>query len=233
MNLSRRTFIASAALAPVACGVPLGYQRGTPVAQPKSTPIVRAPQVGQEWTYVKRDVFDGKIREIITERVASVGSTIVIERRADDGSQLPSEIQGPWGMVQLDTSWPRLLSFKPAIPLWPEELTSNWSKQVNTKYSLGGYADNAYGWQEYMSAHGWESITVPAGTFLTLRYQNLINYESDDPNKVDCIRKETIWFAPSIGRWVARESSGSYQIQGQIGPVILEGSYQWQLSSYK
>lgn len=233
MNLSRRTFIASAALAPVACGVPLGYQRGTPVVQPKPTPIVRAPQVGQEWTYVKRDVFDGKIREIITERVASVGSTIVIERRADDGSQLPSEIQGPWGMVQLDTSWPRLLSFKPAIPLWPEELTSNWSKQVNTKYSLGGYADNAYGWQEYMSAHGWESITVPAGTFLTLRYQNLINYESDDPNKVDCIRKETIWFAPSIGRWVARESSGSYQIQGQIGPVILEGSYQWQLSSYK
>ena len=83
-----------------------------------------------------------------------------------------------------------------------------------------------------MSAHGWEQITVPAGTFLTLRYQNLINYVNDDDNKVDCIRKETIWFAPSIGRWVAREASGSYQIQGQIGPVILEGSYQWQLSTF-
>ena len=84
MNLSRRTFIASAALAPVACGAP--------VAQPKPIPSVRAPQVGQEWTYVKRDVFDGKIRGVITERVASVGSTIVIERRDEDGSQLPSEI---------------------------------------------------------------------------------------------------------------------------------------------
>ena len=233
MNISRRTFIASAALAPVACGVPLAYQRGTPVAQPKPTPNVRAPQVGQEWTYLKRDIFDGKIRGVITERVASVGSTIVIERRDEDGSQLPSEIQGPWGVVQLDTSWPRLMSFKPPIPLWPEELTSSWSKQFNTKYSLGGYSENAYGWQEYMSAHGWEQITVPAGTFLTLRYQNLINFESNDANKVNCIRKETIWFAPAIGRWVARESSGSYMIQGQIGAEILEGSYQWQLTSYK
>jgi hypothetical protein len=78
MNFSRRTFITSAALAPVACGVPLGYERGIPVAQPSPLPIVRAPQVGQQWTYVKRDVFDGKSLGLITERIASVGSTIVI-----------------------------------------------------------------------------------------------------------------------------------------------------------
>lgn len=233
MKLSRRTFIASAALAPVACGIPLAYQRGTPVAQPKQTPNIRVPQVGQEWTYVKRDVFDGKIRGVITEKVSSVGSTIVIERMDEAGSRLASEIQGPWGVVQTTAAWPRIISFKPSIPLWPQELTSSWSKQLNTKYSLGGYPDNSFGWQEYMGAHGWEQITVPAGTFLTLRYQNLINYESEDDNKVNCIRKETIWFAPSIGRWVARESSGSYMIQGQIGAEILEGSYQWQLTSYK
>ena len=233
MNLSRRTFITSAALAPVACGVPLSYERGTPVAQPSPLPAVRAPQVGQEWTYVKRDVFNGKIQGVITERVASVASTIVIERTDQDGNQLPSEIQGPWGVVQLDTSWPRLMSFKPPIPLWPQELSSTWSKQLNTKYSLGENSGNSLNWREYMGAHGWEQITVPAGTFLTLRYQNLINYESEDDNKVNCIRKETIWFAPSIGRWVARESSGSYRIQGQIGAEILEGSHQWQLTAYK
>lgn len=233
MHLSRRTFIASAALAPIACGVPLAYQRGTPVAQPSPAPKVRDPQIGQEWTYIQRTAFDGKIVGIITERVASVGSTIVIDRMNDGGEKLPSEIQGPWGVVQMDTSWPRVMSFKPPIPLWPQELTSNWSKQFNTKYSLGAYAENSYRWQSYMSAHGWEKITIPAGTFLTLRYENLINFESNDDNKVNCIRKETIWFAPSIGRWVARESSGSYNIQGQIGAEILEDSYQWQLSSYK
>ena len=233
MNLSRRTFIVSAALVPVACGVPLGYERGTPVAQPNPIPKVRPPQVGQEWTYIKRNVFDGKTIGLVTERVVSVGSTITIQRSMDSGVQLPNEIQGPWGMVQTDPQWPKLISFNPAIPLWPQELTATWNKQVNTKYSIGGYPDGKLGWQEYTSAHGWEQITVPAGTFLTLRYQILINYESEDDNKVNCIRKETVWFAPSIGRWVARESSGSYMIQGQLGMPNLEDSLQWQLTSYK
>jgi hypothetical protein len=84
-----------------------------------------------------------------------------------------------------------------------------------------------------MRVQGWEKITVPAGEFVALRFQNLINYENSDPNIVDCVRKETIWFAPQIGRWVAREASGSYQIEGQIGAEILEGSFQWELASYR
>jgi hypothetical protein len=232
MNLSRRTFIASAALAPVACSS-LSYENGIPVAQPKPLPLVRAPQLGQEWTYIKKDVFNGKTLDVINERIASIGSTIVINRMISNGSKLPSEVQTSWGMVATDTQWPSLLNFSPSLPLWPEQLSSTWAKQFNTKYSIAGYPETRMDWQEYMSVQGWEKITVPAGEFIALRFQTLINYESDDPNKVDCIRKETVWFAPQIGRWVAREASGSYQIQGQIGGVILEGSYQWQLSAYK
>lgn len=233
MNLSRRTLIASAALAPVACGVPLSYENGLPVAAPKPTPIIRPPQIGQEWTYVKKDVFNGKTLGVITERVSQLGSNIVIARSTPDGEMLPSEVQTSWGMVVTDTQWSQLLNFNPSLPLWPLELTVGWSKQFNTKYSVAGYSDTRLNWQEYMSVHGWEQITVPAGTFVALRFQNLINYENSDPNKVDCIRKETVWFVPQIGRWVAREVSGSFQIQGQISNVNLEGSYQWQLTSYK
>ncbi|QWE23995.1 hypothetical protein FD977_06875 [Polynucleobacter sp. AP-Elch-400A-B2] len=232
MNLSRRTFIASAALAPVACGG-LSYEHGTPVAQPKLLPMVRPPQVGQEWTYIKKDIFDGKTLDVINERVASVGATIVLERSTANGFRLPDEIQSSWGMVSTDPQWPRLLNFNPPLPLWPETLSTTWTKQINSKYSIAGYSESRMGWQEYMSVQGWEKITVPAGEFVALRFQSLINYESEDPNKVDCIRKETIWFVPQIGRWVARETSGSYQIQGQIGAVILEGSHQLQLTSYK
>ena len=232
MNLSRRTFITSAALAPVACGVPLSYERGSPVGQPNPLPVVRAPQVGQEWTYVKKDVFNGKILGVIRERVARIGSSITLER-SEDGSMLPNEIQSPWGFVSVDPQWPKLMNFSPALPLWPVELSGSWSKQFNTKYSIAGYPDGRLSWQEVMSAQGWEQITVPAGQFIALRFQTLINFESEDDNKVNCIRKETAWFAPQIGRWVARESSGSYQIKGQIGAVINEDSYQWQLVSYK
>ena len=233
MKLSRRTFITSVALTPVACGIPLGYQRGTPVAQPQPTPLVRAPQVGQEWTYIQRNVFDGKTLGLITDRVASIGSTIVIERNDEGMGRLSNEVQGPWGTVITDPHWARTITFNPPIALWPQEMAASWSKQFITKYSLAGYPNSSYVWQEYMSAHGWEQVTVPAGTYLTLRYQNLINYESDDANKVNCIRKETLWFAPSIGRWVARECSGSYMIQGELGAPTNEDSYQWQLTSYK
>jgi hypothetical protein len=156
MNLSRRTFIVSDALAPVACGG-LSYEQGIPVTQPKPLPVVRSPQVGQEWTYIKKNIFDGKTLDVITERVANIGSTIVIDRSTADGARLPSEIQTSWGMVATNTQWSRLLNFSPSLPLWPEQL----------------------------------------------------------------------------GRWVAREISGSYRIQGQVSTAILEGSYQWQLSSYK
>lgn len=233
MNISRRAFITSAALAPVACGVPLSYEKGIPVAAPKPTPNIRPPQIGQEWTYIKKDVFNGKTLGIITERISKIESSIVIDRSSADGGILPSEIQTSWGMVATDTQWPRLLNFSPSLPLWPLELSTGWSKQFTTKYSIPGYSDSRMNWQEYMSVQGWEQITVPAGVFIALRFQNLINFENSDPNIVDCIRRETVWFAPQIGRWVAREASGSYQIQGSIGAVFQEGSYQWQLTSYK
>ena len=233
MNISRRTFIASIALTPIACGTPLGYQRGTPISQPQPIPSIRPPKVGQEWTYNHRDVFNGKTLGLVTDRVASIGSTITIERTDEGGGRYSNEVQGPWGTVITDPHWSRTINFNPPIALWPQELSDRWAKQFITKYSLAGYPDSLYNWQEYMSVHGWEQITVPAGTFLALRYQNLINYESDDANKVNCIRKETIWFAPSIGRWVVREISGSYMVAGQLGAVILEDSYQWQLTAYK
>ncbi len=232
MNLSRRTFIASAALAPVACGS-LFYEHGVPVSQPQPLPIVRPPQIGQEWTYIKKNIFDGKTLDVITERVSNIASNITIERSTADGAILPSEIQTAWGMVATDTQWSRLLNFSPSLPLWPEQLSSTWAKQFSTKYSIAGYPESRLNWQEYMSVQGWEKVSVPAGEFVALRFQALIHFESDDPNKVDCIRKETGWFVPQIGRCVAREASGSYQIQGQVGAVILEGSYQWQLSAYK
>ena len=233
MNPLQRLSIITLVLVITACGAPLGYETGNSISAPNPLPAVRAPQVGQEWVYSKKNVFNGKELAIITERVSSVGDQIVISRTTADGGQLPSEIQGPWGMISTDPHWSRVISYSPAIPLWPQNLSGNWSKQVNTKYQIAGYDDNFYNWNLYMSSSGWEQITVPAGTFAALRFQNLINFENADPNKVDCIRKETIWFAPQIGRWVARESTGSCRIQGQISVESHEDSIQWQLLSYK
>lgn len=233
MQITRRLFIAATAIAPVGCGIPISRDEGIPVAAPMPMPTVRSPQIGQEWRYIERDFFSGQTRGIVVETISSVGKTITVSRADENGSILPSEIQGPHGMAVRDPHWGKVLNFSPAIPLWPEKMSSSWNKEVFSKYTISGYPQNKNDWQLYMSAHGWEKITVPAGDFITLRFQNLINFENNDPNIINSIRRETIWFAPQIGRWVARESSGSFQIQGQIGAVLLESSTKTVLLSWK
>lgn len=233
MNLTRRTLVTTVALSPLACGVPLSYEMGIPVVAPNPPTKIRPPEVGQEWVYIKRDAFDGKILDVITENISQISTNIVITRLSQGGEILPNEIQSSWGMVVVDPQWPRLLNFNPPLALWPQDLSVGWSKQFITKYSIAGYPDSRLNWQEYMSVVGWEKITVPAGTFTALRFHNLISYENSDPTMVNCVRKETLWFSPEIGRWVARETSGTFHIQGEIGNENLEDSYQWQLISYK
>lgn len=232
MQANRRLFIAASAIAPVGCGIPISRDGGIPVAAPMPAPVVRPPQIGQEWRYLERDFYTGKTRGVLVEHISSIGKTITVSRSDEYGSPLPSEIQGPHGMVITDPHWGKVLNFNPAIPLWPQAMSSSWNKQVFSKYSVSGYSDNTNSWQLYMSASGWEKITVPAGDFITLRFQNTINYESEDENKMNCMRSETIWFAPQIGRWVARESSGSYQVRDTIGPFLLEGSTKTVLLSW-
>jgi len=232
MNPLRRLVLSSAVLTPLGCATAT-FDKGIPVAAPKQMPMVRQPQIGQQWTYLKRDAFTSKVTDVITERVEIVGRRITIARSNQVGSTLASEVQGPWGSIITDPHWGRTINFGPAIPLWPEQMQANWSKQMYSRYSISGYTDNSFVWQIYMYGAGWEKIKVPAGEFTCLRFQNLINFQSDDANKADCIRHEILWFSPEIGRWVARESSGSYQIQGEIGTVLLENSIVWQLSIWK
>jgi len=232
MDLFQRLSIAGLVFVVTACSAPLGYETGNSISTPNPLPIVRTPQVGQEWVYSKKNVFNGKELGIITERVSSIGSSIVISRSDADGGQLPSEIQGPWGMISTDPHWSKLMTYTPVIPLWPQNLSGNWSQQANTKYQIAGYDGNFFNWNLFMSSDGWEKITVPAGSFTALKFQNLIYFENPDPNKFDCVRKETIWFAPQIGRWVARESTGSC-ITGAENVPIPENTTQWQLQSYK
>lgn len=232
MQTSRRLFIAATAIAPIGCGTFPSSERGISVPTPMPVPVVRPPQVGQEWRYIEKDFYSGDTRGIVVEKISGVGKTITVSRSDESGSTLANEIQAPYGMVARDPHWGKVLNFNPAIPLWPQEMSDNWNKQVFSKYHVNGFPQNENTWQLYMSASGWEKITVPAGDFVALRFQNTINYESEDNNKMNCMRSETIWFSPQIGRWVARESLGSYQVRNTIGPFLLEGSTKWQLLSW-
>ena len=223
-----------ASLLITACLGSVSHIPKTEIAQPQVAPVVRAPAVGQQWVYEVRNIFNGELVDILTETVVSVGPKVQITREGKKLGKLPDEIQEPWGMILQDPHWTPPQRFTKVVPLWPQELKPGWSGFYRTRYQVLGFPDNDFYWGLTIQANAWNRIKTQAGEFDALYYVNTADYfESDDFMRYVNNRRDRVWFAPQIGRWVARESSGSYQIQGQIGAVINEGSYQWQLVSYK
>jgi hypothetical protein len=142
---------------------------------------------------------------------------------------LPSEIQGPWGMILVDPHWGLVQVYETPVPLWPQELLAGWQTHVSTKYKTPAN-QGGMRWEQTMKAHAWETVTVPAGQFKALRYTNSISFGNSDPEKTNSVRHETLWFAPEVGRWVARESTGSYYVDDSVvDQPYNENGFRWEL----
>jgi hypothetical protein len=250
-NVTRRYFLLSSAALSAGCAL-----RRSDVAQPAvSSQKVRPPAVGQSWRYAKRDIYTHALVDDQIDRVAAIGPTIDIDSRSEaaknndskwgtawlrkyiprrelpDGP-LPSEIQAPWGQVLVDPHWSQVQVYETPIALWPARLEPGWKGHFNTKYKTPSNEDGLP-WDQTMAAHGWETITAAAGQFRALRFTNLINFRSADFSRENSQRKETLWFAPEVGRWVARESIGSYYIEdSSVDTPYDEPGFRWELTEW-
>jgi hypothetical protein len=251
--ITRRAFLASAAALPAACSTLKGRDGGASrdVSGGLTAPPPRPPVVGQAWRYAKRDRFTRAVVDTQVDRVTSVGRTVEIDSHVEsdrEGSSkstsgwlrkyfahphpaaaLPSEIQEPWGMVLVDPHWSEVQVYDTPIPLWPTQLAPGWETRIKARYKVSEGGDPLR-WDQTMKAEAWETITVPAGRYQCLRYINVINFKSSDPGRGDSIRRETVWFAPELGRWAARESAGTYYLSQSVSDdVHEENSYRWDL----
>jgi len=211
------------------------YPTTTPLATPLNTPSMRPPQVGQQWVYQIRNVFNQEIVDVVTETVVSISPQIRIERIGKKFGPLPEEIQEPWGYVVQDPQWRPAQRFQQALPLWPEKLIPEWSDFYRTRYQVPGYPNASYYWGLSIKALGWETISVPAGQFKVLKYHNENPYfESNDVFRVGNYREEDVWLAPEIGRWVVRRSFGRYITLGIAWSNAYWDDYlEWELISWK
>lgn len=248
---TRRDFLYLAAAASVSC-----VARGTDTPTPGgAAPVVRSPALGQSWRYAKHDYITGEVVDTQIDRVSKIGQSIEIESRSEtaedkpitypswgenwrqkympaDAARVggPVEIHSPWGKVVVDPHWSEMQSFEKAVPIWPSELRPGWSTVVNTYYKIPG-SEEAMPWQLSMNARRWESVTVPAGRFMALRYFSFIDFRfSVFAERTAAQRIEHGWFAPEIGRWVRRESMGTFH--EELHTEVKESSYRWELLSW-
>jgi hypothetical protein len=234
-GVSRRQLLISALALPAGCALHTSGGDAAASAGQKARP----PAVGQSWHYATRDLYTGGILHDEVDSVAAVDRLILIDSSVGTGrggrrpaGEQPGEVQGPWGMVSVDAHWSELQVYATPIPLWPKQLRPGWETRVSTKYTTPRN-DHPLDWQQSISARAWETITVPAGRFTALRYTNFIRYASGEFERTGCTRQETLWFAPEVGRWVARESKGSYYVRGSVSDqAYLENAYRWELLAW-
>jgi hypothetical protein len=249
-QVTRRFFLFSSAALSVGCAL-----RQPGAVATMSTPAIRQPVVGQSWRYAKHDLFTRATVDTQVDRVATIDGKVEIDssaeaikdangansrwgaeflqkyvvRRDKLSGELPAEIQEPWGMILVDPHWAQIQVYENPIPLWPKELQPGWQTQITTKYKTP-LSQEGLPWDQTMKARAWETITVPAGQFKTLRFTNLIKFRAGEWARTDSVRQETVWFAPEVGRWVARESKGSYYVEDSL--VVQpydESGFRWEL----
>jgi len=249
-HVTRRLFLLSSAALSVGCAM-RGPAAGAAALPAKS---VRQPVQGQSWRYAKHDIFTRSIVDEQVDRVASVDHTVEIDssyqastraakpkwgakllqkytghKDTPSGGALPSEIQDPWGMVEVDPHWSQVQVYETPIPLWPTQLEPGWQTHISTNYKTPADQDGLP-WDQTMKAQVWETISVPAGQFRALRFTNYIKFKHTDFLRTDSVRRETIWFVPEVGRWVARESQGTYYLtDSTITQPYNESGYRWEL----
>ena len=249
--VTRRNFLLSAAALSVSCA-----ERGTVTrAAIGAAAQVRPPAVGQSWAYAKHDYFTGAIVDTQIDRVKAVGESIVVASHSETTGDVsraypfwsdnwwhkymgadtariggPIEIHRPWGMVVIDPHWSEMQAYENPLPLWPTQLRPGWSTIVNTNYRIPDSGE-WMPWQLDMHAQRWESITVPAGHFTALRCYNIIDFRfTNASERTAAQRIEHIWFSPEIGRWVVRESVGTFR--EDVGTEVNESSYRWELLNW-
>ena len=253
LKITRRSFVlGTVALSMDSMTRPLAAE---PTSPTPVSPIVRPPGLGQSWHYARHDGITGKIIDVQVDRISALGHTINIEswseaalantpsslwgakwlhpveRAASRARSLSSEVQEPWGMIIVDPHWDLVQVYARPIPLWPTQLRPGWRSLVNTQYQTTRATDLPL--QQTMRAHGWENISVPAGQFRALRYTNLINFRHSDFSWTNAVRQETLWLAPEVGRWVARESRGTYYHDDSVADQpYMESSYRWELLNW-
>jgi hypothetical protein len=251
-TFTRRSFLIASAALPVGCAA---NRMDVGTAAPASSTAVRPPMIGQTWRYAKHDLFTGALLDAQVDRVSAVDRTIDIASHTEGDTapemqsnganrwrkyfdrpksavDLPTEIQSSWGMVLVDPHWGRVQVYEPSIPLWPTTLQPGWQTRIDAKYK-SSETGSALPWNQTMKAEAWETVTVPAGQFKALRYVNVIRFVSSDPGRTDSVRQETVWFAPEVGRWVVRESRGSYYLDESVDDTqAVESSFRWELLSW-
>lgn len=200
---------------------------------PASPPAWRPLATGQRWTYRKYNGFNAELLATEEHEVVAIEPLVRIRQRNAATSAVQEEVQLVGGrLLQRDPAWDFVQNYAPALPLWPAELTPGASSVFWGEYNIDGFS--YLNWiSQHTRVRGWETVTLPQGRMMALRIEHFIRLQHHDFSRTETTRRDTLWLAPEIGRWVARETTGEYFVGGANGGFRgREAHHRWELVSW-
>lgn len=224
----RRFLLAAAALLPVACA---GPQWVAAPATPVGPPQVR---IGQRWRYREINRYNGQVRTELSAEVAQLAPQLRVSVTDASGKHRDDETYaGAWNVIQ-EPHYDITQVFLRPLPLLPDPPAAGACTFLARSYVAVVNRDVQLAWAERRCAVGWERVKVPAGEFLALRIERIIQFRHIDIFREDSTRHDTLWYAPEVNRWVQREWTGSYVIPGaDFRPLYREDWVRWELLDYR
>ena len=232
-SLKRKSLLALLAL-PAGCTLPyLQPLTSTPISSngPPLRPV-RAPALGQAWTYKKYNFYNSALVDTVKEEVTKTDGGITISRTSQQHGPLAQEFQPVWGQTVRDPYWDFSQTYDTPVPLWLENLETGNSRITDTHYRAGE-SSFRYWISVRTVVIGREVISLPSGIFNTVRIEKLIRLEHPDIGRLNTTRTDIIWFAPEIGRWVVKETNGEFRKIGKRGGDGREDHFRWELANWK
>lgn len=193
---------------------------------------VRDPAVGQSWVYSKYNCYNSQLLDVVKDQIVKVGKDIQIVRNSKDNISLGDEIHSEWGRVKKDSYWDLVQTYEKFVPHWLNGMKVGEKEDFET-YFFSDISSFKYWLSGRIYFVGWEKVKLPAGTFDTMHFEKIIRLPQYDSFRLDSVRKDSIWIAPEVGRWVVRETNGEYRVSGGKGSSIRrEDNFRWQLESW-
>lgn len=195
----RRFVLAAASVLLASCAAPY------PSAQPPMA-VVPPPrlQAGDTWVYVQINGYNRLPLRTHTDTLRADRGGFVVERRGDQpGDPVQTEtIAGPW-LETGETSGNSRRVFSAPLARIPFPIAPGqaWSQQATTTDEYGVN----FLWRTYGRAAGWERVRTPAGEFVALRIDRMMNLGDYDYTFSDTEVAESYWYAPQVKRWVRLE----------------------------
>lgn len=223
------------ALGPGAAAGLAGCAAGHAVPAPPGGEPLPAPalRIGDRWRYRRTNRYNGGVLGETTVEVVETGASLRLSVDHGDGSPpLQERWAEPWQVLE-EPFYDAPMVFEAPVPVVPPGARPGQRLSTSTRYR-SERASGPKRWTQRLHVTGWERVTVPAGTFDALRIERLIGFEHPDVFRFDPERSDVLWVSPRVGRWVAREWTGTFMPGSPVGRSgrAREDWIRWELTGW-